>query len=158
MDKKDIIQQGEDGVYTVSIERDGFSMDEDDFSVELSYGMKGESVVIRKEDMTVKDGKYYFSVDTSEMMQVVTATCRYGVSDDACPDGVRQEVNRQYLCAVVGMPFPLRVCVPAYDPETEAVVKYERESYDETYYEALLTKDGEKVVTKDGMYVYVLRR
>lgn len=156
MDARDIIQQGERAKYQLTIDREGFSMAENDFTLELAYGMKGESITIEKADMTIDDdGKYYFSFDTSGMTQIVTATCTFQVPDTDCPDNIRTEVNRQYLCFVVSLPFPLRLCIPAYSADTEEAVSYEREAFDTSLYEVLLTSDGERVVTKDSMYVFV---
>ena len=69
-------------------------MADDDFTVELRWGMRPKSLMITKQDMIADtSGKYFFEFDTKKMVGKVTAICRYYVPDTDDPDGVREEVD-----------------------------------------------------------------
>lgn len=98
---KNIIQQGQEAKYQVTIEHEGFSMTEGIFRIILSWGMRGETLTIERADMIQnEDGETFFTFPTNSMAGRVTAECQYDVADTDCPDGFRTEVERQPLCYV----------------------------------------------------------
>jgi len=101
INSKNIIQQGEEAKYLIAIEREGFSMADNDFSVTLSWGMQGRHLTIPKSQM-MKDenGQWIFVFSTDEMVGVVTAECVYDVPDGDYPDQFRTEKERQPLCFI----------------------------------------------------------
>ena len=69
MTENDIIVAGEEVKYFIDIEHEGFSMLENDFQVELVYGMRGESFTLTKQEMTAdSSGKYFFMFSTAGMV------------------------------------------------------------------------------------------
>ena len=158
MDCKNILEQGDEAKYAMRIDHDRFSMESDDFQVELLYGMMGTSLLITKEDMIFTiDGYYYFTFDSSDMIGRVTARCTYWVPDPDCPDGLRTEVDEQLLCFVVTDPLPKFACVPA--PSCDHKVTYERsdESGVASNYQYLASTEGDRFITKDTEYILVLK-
>lgn len=89
--------------YKVEIEASGFSMDENDFTVEVRRGTK--SKLFEKPDMIIHEtesgNEYYVAFDTSEL-----GTGKYDfittayVPDDDFEDGLRTEVDKQTLAIV----------------------------------------------------------
>ena len=158
MDCKNILQQGDEAKYAMRIDHDRFSMESDDFQVELSWGLMGNTLLIPKSQMTwTIDGYYYFIFETNEMLGRVTARCTYWVPDIDCPDGVRTEVDEQFLCFVVTDPLPKFACVPA--PSCDHKVTYERsdESGVASNYQYLASTEGDRFITKDTEYILVLK-
>lgn len=92
--------------YKVEITAEGFSMDENDFEVEVRRGK--QSVVITKADMLMHDGddgmEYYITIDTEALgpgtYEVIT---RAYVPDDDFEDGVRPEIDKQTLIPVASI-------------------------------------------------------
>ena len=109
---KNIIPQGGIEKYQIIIDRDGFSMTENDFRLRLTWGMQGKYLDIPKTDMFQNEGgTTFFSFDTSDMVGRVTAECTYYVPDSDYADGVRKEVERQPLCWVnAGAKMPSGMC------------------------------------------------
>lgn len=101
--------------YKVEITAEGFSMDEDDFEIEIRRGK--ESVVLHKEDLLIHEVEpegsgsgsgsgepeleYYMLVDTEALgagkYEVIT---RAYVPDDDIEGGVRPEIDKQTLIIV----------------------------------------------------------
>ena len=82
MTERDIFVAGEEAKYFIDINQEGFSMTDDDFEVELLYGMSGKSLKLTKQDMTADtSGKYFFSFPTAGMVGKVTARCTWQVPD-----------------------------------------------------------------------------
>ena len=68
MDAKNIIQQGETLKYIITSQNPNFDIEENDFYVELIYGIRGHKMVIRKADMLYGTGGEYlmqFSTKTA---------------------------------------------------------------------------------------------
>lgn len=93
--------------YKVEITAEGFSMDDDEFEVEVRRGR--QSVVIKKQDMLIHDPEegdveYYIVVDTEALgpgrYEVIT---RAYVPDDDFEDGVRLEIAKQVLIPVASV-------------------------------------------------------
>lgn len=159
MDCKNILQQGEEAKYGVSISRENFSMESDEFEIELSWGLQGESITIKKDEMVFGvDGYSYFVFDTSQMVGRVAVKCTYWVPDTDCPDGLRTEVDEQLLCFVATVPLPRFACVPA-PSECEHNVTYQRSEASDVAnkYEYLTTTDGDRLITVDTQYILVLK-
>ena len=158
MDCKNILQQGDEAKYAMRIDDDIFSMESDEFQVELSWGMMGQKMLIEKKDMIFSiDGFYYFIFDSSEMIGRVTAKCTYWIPDIDCPDGLRTEVDEQMLCFVVTTPLPKFACAPA--PSCEHKVYYERSDQSDVAsdYQYLASIEGDRFITKDTEYILVLK-
>lgn len=158
MDCKNILQQGDEAKYAMRIDHDRFSMESDDFQVELSWGLMGNTLLIPKSQMTwTIDGHYYFIFETNDMLGRVTARCTYWVPDIDCPDGVRTEVDEQLLCFVSNVPNPKCPCNQA--PSCDHKVTYERsdESGVASNYQYLASTEGDRFITKDTEYILVLK-
>ena len=159
MDCKNILQQGDEAKYAMQINHEGFNMEIDDFHVELIWGMTGKTKLITKEEMTFSiDGYYYFIFDSSDMIDRVTARCTYYVPDIDCPDGLRTEVDEQYLCFVAGTTLPKFACVPG-PSQCEHSVVYERTDQSDVAsdYQYLASVDGDRFITADTEYILVLK-
>ena len=159
MDCKNILQQGDEAKYGVLISHDGFSMETDEFEVELSWGLSGQKKTIKKDDMVFGvDGYCYFIFETDDMVGRITAKCTYWVPDTDCPDGLRTETDIQMLCFVVTVPNPKFACVPATD-KCEHKVSYERSEASDvaSKYEYLCSSQGDRFITNDTEYILVLK-
>ena len=150
-----IIPCGEEAKYRILILHDGFDQDTDPFRVTLQWGFDGDQLTIDKRQMIRDDeGNYYIAFDTSQMRGKVTAVCSFDVPDLDFPDGLRTEVNRQYLCIVVKSPSPRFLCTPPFGGDSEVV--YKRTSRPNiTPYVPVLTSTGDTLLTKNGEYIYV---
>ena len=101
MNVKNIIPQGEDAKYNIRIEREGFSMQDNDFRLTLKWGMQEKQLVIQKSQMMDDEaGNWLFIFPTKDMVGVVTAVCEYDVPDGDYADGFRTEKEEQPLCFV----------------------------------------------------------
>ena len=153
-----VIVAGTEAKYFIDIQQDGFSMEEDNFTVELRWGMRPKSLMITKQEMTADtSGKYFFMFDTSKMLGKVTAICRYYVPDMDDPDGAREEVDEQRICFVAAAPCPQLLSCPKCDTSDHNVT-YERteESGIASMYQRLCTALGQPIVSDDDLYFYVL--
>ena len=160
MDTKKIVQQGEEKKVQITITRTGFVMNDDDFKVKLSWGLMGQSMTITKDQMFSNDSdEWFFVFDSSPMIGPITAECTYYVHDSDYPDGLRTEVNRQFLCFVVTSPLPKFICCPAL-PESTGTVSYEftDESDIAQLYAYLLDSQGRNLVTAENEYFMVLKK
>lgn len=160
MDTKKIVQQGEEKKCKITITRTGFVMNDDDFKVKLMWGLMGQSMTITKDQMFSNDrDEWFFIFDTSPMIGPVTAECTYYVPDNDYPDGLRTEVNRQFLCFVVTSPLPKFICCPAL-PATTGTVSYEftDESDVAELYAYLLDSQGRNLVTAENERLMVLKK
>ena len=159
MDCTNILMQGDEAKYGILISQDSFSMESDDFEVELSWGFSGNNVVIKKEDMVFGvDGYCYFLFDTTNMTGRVTAKCTYWVPDFDCPDGLRTETDIQLLCFVCTVPLPKFACVPA-KSQCEHKVTYQRSEASDVAnkYEYPASSQGDRFITNDTEYILVLK-
>ena len=99
-----VIPQGETAVFSVKSSRMNFSFDDNDFRLEIIYGMAGQRVTILKKDLEKVDGKWRFSFDTSNMIGQLTARLTMYMNDPDCPDDVRAEVDEQLIGFVATTP------------------------------------------------------
>ena len=159
MDCTNILRKGEEGKYAVMIDYEGFSMDTDDFKVELSWGLQGQSVVIEKSHMisSIESG-FFFIFDTTPMTGRVTAKCTWYVPDIDCPDGLRTVTDEQMLCFVTAVPLPKLPCV---QPQSECkhYVTYERSEQSDVAsdYQYLISSQSDRLITNDTEYILVLK-
>lgn len=158
MDCTNIIRQGEEAKYAVMIDYEGFSMDTDNFKVELSWGLQGQSVVIEKSKMisSIESG-FFFIFDTTPMTGRVVAKCTWYVPDIDCPDGLRTVTDEQLLCFVASIPLPQFSC-PA-PSQCEHKVTYERSEQSDVAsdYQYLASVEGDRLITVDTEYTLVLK-
>lgn len=158
MDCTNILRQGEEGKYAVMIDYEGFSMDTDDFKVELSWGLQGEKLTIEKSQMisSIESG-YFFIFDSTPMTGRVVAKCTWYIPDIDCPDGLRTEVDEQLLCFVATTPLPQFAC-PA-PSQCEHKVTYERSEQSDVAsdYQYLASVEGDRLITVDTEYTLVLK-
>ena len=99
-----VIPQGEQAVFVVKSNRVNFSFDDNDFRLEIIYGMAGQRVTILKKDLEKVDGKWQFSFDTSNMIGQLTARLTMYMNDPDCPDDKRPEVDEQQIGFVATTP------------------------------------------------------
>ena len=99
-----VIPQGEQAVFVVKSNRVNFSFDDNDFRLEIIYGMAGHRVTILKKDLEKVDGKWRFSFDTSNMIGQLTARLTMYMNDPDCPDDERPEVDEQLIGFVATTP------------------------------------------------------
>ena len=114
MTEKDIIQQGEKVKYILTSRNPNFNIEEDDFYVELLYGMMGKKMTIPKSEMLYgTGGEYIMQFSTKDMVGKVTARTVFFVHDvDIDPDNSREEVDEQVIAFVVTTPCPLLLNCP----------------------------------------------
>jgi hypothetical protein len=99
-----VIPQGEEAVFVVKSNRMNFSFDDNDFRLEIIYGMAGQRVTILKKDFEKVEGKWRFSFDTSNMIGQLTARLTMYMNDPDCPDDERPEVDEQLIGFVATTP------------------------------------------------------
>ena len=99
-----VIPQGEQAVFSVKSNRVNFSFDDNDFVLEIIYGMAGQRVTILKKDLEKVEGKWRFSFDTSNMIGQLTARLTMYMNDPDCPDDERPEVDEQLIGFVATTP------------------------------------------------------
>ena len=153
-----VLEAGTEAKYFIDIQQEGFSMEEDDFTVELRWGMRPKSLMITKQDMIADtSGKYFFEFDTAKMVGKVKAICRYYVPDTDDPDGVREEVDEQFLCFVATTPCPQLLSCPKCGASGHNVT-YERtdQSGIASMYQRLCDCDGHPLASADDLHFYVL--
>ena len=99
-----VIEQGETAVFSVKSNRMNFDFGENDFKLEIIYGMAGQRIVLLKKDFEEVEGQWQFSFDTSDMIGQLTARLTMYMNDPDCPDDVRAEVDEQLIGFVATTP------------------------------------------------------
>ena len=99
-----VIPQGEQAVFVVKSNRVNFSFDDNDFMLEIIYGMAGQRIVLLKKDFEMVEGQWQFSFDTSYMIGQLTARMTLYMADVDCPDDIRPEVDEQLIGFVATTP------------------------------------------------------
>lgn len=90
----DIAIIGSELKYAIEITAQGFSMDDDDFTV---YIMKGRNIVkeYAKSDLKVENGTYLLCINTEEVgLGSFDVAAKAEVPDDHFEDGFRTEIER----------------------------------------------------------------
>ena len=151
MDEKNIIQQGERAKFIVTSQREDFDFGENDYHLEIIYGMMGAKITIEKTDFQKLDNYWVFSFPTDNIVGKVMARLVMQIGD-------RQEVDEQYIGVVISTPCPQFFRCP----KCESVghdVTYERteESDIGEKYAILCDRDGVPIMTSDDEYIFVLR-
>lgn len=95
-----IIPQGELAQYRMQSKRWNFNFEDNDFVLEIIYGMTGQKIVIEKKD--VEDG--VFSFDTTGIIGQLKARLTMVMNDPDCPDDTRDEVDEQIIGFVATTP------------------------------------------------------
>lgn len=172
MDSKNIVQQGEKVKYIVTSRNPNFNMEEDDFYVEILYGLMGKKLVIPKSEFLYgTGGEYVLMFSTDGMVGKVTARMVWQCHDtDSDPNNQRQEVDEQIIAFVVTTPCPHLLICPACP--TDRDVNYERTEDPDIaslYMRLCVTETvtpengGEPyniyrpLITRNDEYLYVLR-
>ena len=151
MDAKYIVNKGETAKYKITIRHDEFEQLRDDYKVILRWGMLCNSLVIKKSEMYVdEDGDTYFLFDTSNMIGLVSAWCKYKVPDQDLEVGYREEVDIQNLCFVIDSATP-RFCGD-FKTGGDGSVTYQRvyRSDVHTLFLNLRTNEGEYLKDSEG--------
>ena len=99
-----VIPQGEQAVFVVKSNRVNFDFDDNDFRLEIIYGMAGQRIVLLKKDFEWVEGQWQFSFDTINMIGQLTARLTMYMNDPDCPDDVRAEVDEQLIGFVATTP------------------------------------------------------
>ena len=114
-----IIPQGEQAVFSVRSNRVNFDFGENDFRLEIIYGMAGQRITLLRKDFEQVDGEWRFSFDTSDMIGQLTARMTMYMADPDCPDDVRPEVDEQLIGFVTTTPCtrtqPCPMCIGQHD-------------------------------------------
>ena len=172
MAEMNIIPQGKKVKYIITSQNPVLDLDVNDFYIEIIYGMLGRKLTISKDDLLYgTDGEYIMMFQTNDMVGKLTARFVWQAHDtDSNPDGLRQEVDEQYIGFVVTTPCPKLFTCPACD-STGHDVRYEmtdEPDIAERYMrlcstEYIIPENGEPyeiyhpLVTRDDEYIYVLR-
>ena len=151
MDEKNIIQQGEHAKYIMKSNRADFDFGENDFYLEIIYGMMGSKITIEKTDFQKLDDYWVFSFPTDNIVGKVMARLVMEIGD-------RQEVDEQYIGVVISTPCPQFFKCPKCESVGHDVI-YDRteESDIGDKYAMLCDRDGVPIMTSDDEYICVLR-
>ena len=168
-----IVQQGEKLKFIVTSQNMNLNLEEDDFYVELRYGMMGKKLVIPKSEFLYgTGGEFIMLFPTDGMVGKVTARFVWQCHDtDSSPNNQRQEVDEQIIAFVVTSPCPQLVICPKCSSEGHDV-RYERTDEPDIaamYLRLCATEvvtpesGGEPytiyrpLITRNDEYIYVLR-
>lgn len=156
MDTKNIIQQGERAKYIVTSQSENFDLAEDNFSIELIYGMLGKKITIPKSELveSASDG-FIMSFDTSDMIGPVKARLVIEIPDIDMAAGERREVDLQVIAFVVTTPCPKLFTCPACSGKHDVTYTRTEESSVASEYLRLCDCDGHPLATNDDLYLYV---
>lgn len=157
MDKRNILQQGERAKYFVRSDKWNFNFEENSYYLEIIYGMMRKKITIQKSDFLYLNGKWIFSFPTTDIVGPVKARLVMEIFDPDCPDGVRNEVDEQYIAFVVQTPCPQFFRCPCDGEAHEIVYERTEESDIGDRYARLCDKDGVRFKTSEDGYIYVLR-
>lgn len=168
-----IIQQGELAKYIITSRTPNFNIEEDDFTVEIIYGMRDNKITIQKSEMTYgTDGEYVMVFSTKGMIGKLTARMTWQQHDtDINPGNQRPNVDEQVIGFVVTTPCPQFFTCPKCSSEGHDVnYEYTEDPDIEAKYVRLCVTEiitpesgGEPytiyrpLVTRNDEYIYVLR-
>lgn len=156
---KQIIQQGERGKYFIRSDKRDFNLETDNYWLEIIHGMPAEKIVIHKSEFLNLLGRWVFSFPTDNIVGPVLARLVMEIFDPDCPDGLRTEIDEQYIAFVVTNPCPQFFKCPCCFGTGEHEIVYDRteESDIGSRYARLCDVDGHPFRTSDDGYLYVLR-
>jgi hypothetical protein len=157
MDTKNIIQRGERAKYFVKSDKWNFSFEENSYRLEIIYGMTGKKIVIPKAEFQLLNGHWLFSFPTQDIIGKVKARLVMEIFDPDCPDGLREEVDEQWIAFVVDTPCPQFLKCPKCDGKHEIIYERTEESDVGNRYARLCDRDGVPLETSDEGWLFVLR-
>ena len=153
-----IIQKGDTAKYEVAIRHTDFDQQADPFFVVLHTNIPEQTVAISRDEMLHdEDGHFFMLVPTAGMVGLVKAVCHYMVTDSDMQEGVREEIDIQYIGFVSDSPcVHLDKHIPFGAPEDNHVLYtriYRNDAH--TLYLNLRTADKEPVLDADGKQIRV---
>jgi hypothetical protein len=157
MDAKNIIMQGERAKYFVRSDKWNFNFEENNYWLEIIYGMQGKKITIPKSEFLYLNDHWLFSFPTTDIVGAVKARLVMEIFDPDCPDGLRQEVDEQYIAFVVSNPCPQFFKCPCVGGDHEIVYERTEESDIGNRYARLCDCDGVRFRTEGDGFLYVLR-
>ena len=157
MDAKNIINQGERAKYFIRSDKLNFNFEENDYYLEIIYGMSGRKITIEKSDFLYLNNRWLFSFPTQGIIGPIKARLVMEIIDEDCPDGVREEVDEQYIGFVVTSPCPQFLRCPACSTVHDIVYERTERSDIAELYARLADKDGKRFITDEDEFLYVLR-
>lgn len=157
MDAKIIIQQGERAKYFVRSDKWNFNFEENDYHLEILYGMMGKKIIIPKSEFKYLNDHWLFSFPTTGMVGPIKARLVMEIVDVDCPDDTRQEVDEQYIGFVITTPCPQFLRCPCNKGAHEIVYERTEESDIAERYARLADKNGTRFRDLEGDYLFVLR-
>ena len=155
--EKFVIFKGELAKYQITIDRDDFDVHTCDFSICLSWGMFGQQMEIKKEDM-FRDEEWhmFFVFETDDMIGTIKATTTYYVEDGDVSGGYRECTDMQVIGFVTDSQCTMmrKHCKCG---QSDGYVKFERidKSDASTLYLDLVTMDGQPLTTANGERIKV---
>ena len=151
MDAKFLIQQSERAKYIVESNRADFDFGENNYFLEICFGMMGQKLTIPKSKFQKLGDYWVFSFPTEGMTGKLTARLVMQI-------GTRQEVDEQYIGFVITNPCPQFFRCPKCMP-TQHDVTYTRteESNIGEQYAILCDCDGVTICTSEDEYIMVKR-
>lgn len=95
---EEIAYEGTDLKYAIVMEAPGFSMEEDDWSVEIRSGKKVLATYPKEDCIVDGDGQYYVCIEHDVLsVGTIDIVFRASVPDTDFPDGIRDEVDKKKL-------------------------------------------------------------
>jgi hypothetical protein len=104
MANHNIIPQGEQARFIVKSNRADFSFEESDYSLEIIYGMNGQRITIDKDEFVKEGNDWTVRFSTSGIVGSVLARLTVEFEDEDCAEGIRPEVDEQYIGFVTTSP------------------------------------------------------
>lgn len=151
IEKTRLVSRGDMAKFKIEITHADFDQQRDKFWVVLHYSMYKQSLTIPYEDIKHdEDGNFFIIFDSSKMLGMVKAACHYLVSDSDAVDGIREEVNYQWLCFVTEEPNT-RLCGD-FEPGGDGHVVYTRVYAGDVNTAYLNLRDSQKqnILDSDG--------
>ena len=87
--------------------------------------MTGKKIVIPKSEFQLLNGRWVFSFPTNDIVGKVKARLVMEILIPDCPDGLREEIDEQYIAFVIQSPCPQFFKCPKCCDQTREIV-YER--------------------------------
>ena len=151
MDTKFIIQQGERAKYIVTSKRADFDFENNDYTLEIHFGMMGQKITIPKSQFKHEGGYWVVSFPTDAITGKIMARLVMQI-------GTRQEVDDQYIGFVISNPCPQFFKCPKCVPQEHDIeyTRIEASNIGEQY-AILCDCNGVALCTADDEYLMVLR-
>ena len=150
--------QGERAKYFVRSNKSNFSFQDNSYWLEILFGLQGRKIVIPKSEFLFLSDHWIFSFPTDNIIGPVKARLVMEIFDPDCPDGLRTEVDEQYIGVVISNPCPQFFRCPPCGSTTQEIV-YERTEASDIgeRYARLCDRDGNPIKTNSDGFLYVLR-